>query len=489
MRRKALAGAVRATLVTMAVTTLVACGSDSDDKPGTDQPGEWDAIGNSVGPVSGFGSVYVNGVRFDTDGVVTSDDGIDREEQLEKGMVLRVNGSWKETGQGEAYEIFYDDLLRGPLTTASWDSEQRTGELKVLGQTVLVDAQTVFKGASVDELKATPEAFQVRISGWYQQEGNFRASFVGAAQLEAIFDEYQDVELEGKISNLDQLAETFNINDQPVSYDLAQFDEDLDETELSNGMLIEVEGTLKENGVFVAKEIERQGDYLAGEEGDDLELSGPVMGEYDAANRRFMLNGFTVQVSDATEFEDGAQEELLTNGVRVSVEGQVSGGVLLAEEIELKMVDAEVEGVIVGIDLSTNTIDVGGVTALISSGSLLENDEDDSQDRLKIDELAVGDLVEISGFQRESDGVGYLEVFKLERESADDDDDQEPFELQGRVTDVTETAITVLSVELLAGDVDISDIETGQKVEAEYVPTEGGQYKLLEVEAIASTED
>lgn len=487
MRRNALAGAVRATLVTMAVTTLVACGGDSNDTPDAERPGDWDAIGNSVGPVSGFGSVYVNGVRFATDGVVTSDDGIDREEQLEKGMVLRVNGSWKETGQGEAYKIFYDDLLRGPLTAASWDSEQRTGELKIMGQTVLLDTQTVFKGASIEELAASPEDFQIRISGWYQQEGHFRASFVGAAEVQATLDQLQDVELEGKISNLDQLAETFRINEQPVTYDLAQFDDDLDETELSNGMLIEVEGFLQD-GVFIAKEIERQGDYLAGEEGDDLELSGPVMGEYDAANRRFMLNGFTVQVSDATEFEDGAQEELLTNGVRVSVEGQVSGGVLLAEEIELKMANAEVEGTIVSIDLSANTIDVGGVTALITSGSLLENDEDDSQDRLKIDELAVGDLVEISGFQRESEeGIGYLEVFKLERESADDD--QDPFELQGRVTDVTDTSITVLSVELLAGDVDISDIEAGQKVEAEYVPTEGGQYKLLEVEAMASTED
>ena len=74
--------------------------------------------GSSVGPVSGFGSVFVNGVEFITRGIVNqeveSNDGIEFETDLSEGMILRVEGEWRYNGTGTAKNLGYDDTLRGP---------------------------------------------------------------------------------------------------------------------------------------------------------------------------------------------------------------------------------------------------------------------------------------------------------------------------------------------------------------------------------------
>src|SRR5690554_7381767 len=61
--------------------------------------------GSSVGPVSGFGSVFVNGVKFETDGEVISNDGIEREDQLEEGMILRIDGDWRDDGDRKSTRL------------------------------------------------------------------------------------------------------------------------------------------------------------------------------------------------------------------------------------------------------------------------------------------------------------------------------------------------------------------------------------------------
>src|SRR5690554_8191844 len=94
--------------------------------------------------------------RFTTDGRVSSDDGLEREDQLDKGMVLKVRGSWDGRGEGRADNISYDDTLRGPLTGATWDASASTGELNLLGQSIALAKETVFRGATPEQLAANP---------------------------------------------------------------------------------------------------------------------------------------------------------------------------------------------------------------------------------------------------------------------------------------------------------------------------------------------
>ena len=58
----------------IALGVLSACGGGGGGGVGV-ADGGIRGTGSSVGPVSGFGSVFVNGVKFETDGRVSSDDG------------------------------------------------------------------------------------------------------------------------------------------------------------------------------------------------------------------------------------------------------------------------------------------------------------------------------------------------------------------------------------------------------------------------------
>src|SRR5690606_26449430 len=127
------------------------CGDTGGDSALAD--GGIRGTGSSVGPVSGFGSVFVNGTRFEFDGTVVSNDGITSEEQLELGMILRIDGQWQGNGEGAAETVEYDDTLRGPMMVESpWDLATKTAGVSILGRQVRIDSQTVLKGVSTDTL-------------------------------------------------------------------------------------------------------------------------------------------------------------------------------------------------------------------------------------------------------------------------------------------------------------------------------------------------
>ena len=93
---------------TVAFGVISACGGGGSGGGLDVADGGIRGTGSSVGPVSGFGSVFVNGVRFDTrdlNGFVSSDDGIDIETQLSEGMILRVDGEWRDNGEGVAESL------------------------------------------------------------------------------------------------------------------------------------------------------------------------------------------------------------------------------------------------------------------------------------------------------------------------------------------------------------------------------------------------
>ncbi|MEP1215841.1 MAG: DUF5666 domain-containing protein [Marinobacter sp.] len=470
-----------ATAIKLAVTgaiagSLVACGGGGSGSPSDDSA----SSGTSVGPVSGFGSVYVNGTRFNTNGSVNSDDGIERETQLEKGMILKVRGRWGDDGQGEADRLDYDDTLRGELQSANWngpDLLDGEGRLIVAGQTILVDGQTVFKGATPAELNGVASGtYRARVSAWRLDDGTFRASFVGIKPVSEDFDDINEVEIEGLIRNLDSVAQTFRINGIDVDYQSAEFDDDLEPGDLADDLAVEVEGFIDSNGVLIAEEIDEEDELF--DDDDDVEIAGAISGDYDDAGRQFSLNGITVQVTGGTEFDDGLRETDLGDGLLVKVEGGFRNGVLVAEEIEPRDGDAELDGVIES--RNDDELVVSGVRVVLSGNTLIEDDDDGDNITMRtrdIESLRVGDFIEIEGRQRSSGG-GYLEAIKIEREDGDDDG----YEMEGRVTAVTDSSVTVLGLTLSVGGADLSGIRVGNQVEVDYFRNAGGGYVIDEIE-------
>src|SRR6056297_1480335 len=149
---------------TVAFGAISACGGGGSGGGLDVADGGIRGTGSSVGPVSGFGSVFVNGVEFSTDRTVVGDDGINQESRLVVGMILRVDGEWRETGLGDADTVEYDDTLRGTMQVLTpWEPVSKTATIQMLGQAVRIDSQTVVKGMTVETL--ADDDF-VRMSGW-----------------------------------------------------------------------------------------------------------------------------------------------------------------------------------------------------------------------------------------------------------------------------------------------------------------------------------
>ena len=91
-------------------------GSDSDLASSDDETSAASVV--SRGIITGFGSVYVNEVRYRTKGtkiMVDDDDG--KESDLKVGMIVTVRGSSLGGGEGSADSIVYDNESDGNLET------------------------------------------------------------------------------------------------------------------------------------------------------------------------------------------------------------------------------------------------------------------------------------------------------------------------------------------------------------------------------------
>lgn len=415
--------------------------------------------GSSVGPVSGFGSVFVNGIRFETDGNVTSNDGITSESHLDKGMILRIDGEWRDDDQGTADRVEYDDTFRGvvanEMDVVDADGVVVGKTFSVYGQSIITDQLTVFKGTT---LEALVSGDFVRVSAWRRGDGSYRASYVGVIAVDET-----NVEIEGPVSNVNTTMNSFNIGTQLVTYDdnNTDFRSGLTEAALESANIrVEVEGEIVGGELRASSIEEDETRRYRGDSDDDIEFVGPVATAYNSGERTFTINGLTVFVPNNDVFEDGLTIADLTPGLLIQVEGDFrNDGTVEAEEIELREGDAEVQGPLVFSSIRTDqqTLVLGGVSVQVTPLTIITNDDDDGDGaggRLELGDLRDNDELEIEGIERtRSNGEVYLEALKIEREAAEDGSERE-FEVVGRLGGITPDSITVLGVTISASDGD-----------------------------------
>ncbi len=298
--------------------TLVAgCGSSSSGGSGDGEPVA------SRGVITGFGSVYVNGRRFDTDDArFEIDDDSGDESDLRIGMVVTVFGYADDDGE-YADEVVYDNELKGPVTAIFIDPADASSKtLTILGQSVIVNSDTTIDddGALTYDTIAIGDVLEV-------------SGLVGNGVLVATHIELQDdddeIEIKGLIENLD--ADSFEISGFAVSYGPGtEIDDDI--AVLENGLYVEVEGQLNGAGTtLIAEEIEAEDDLFDDDDGE-IEIEG-VISNYNAGDTTFTLQGLTVDAATA-ELEPASL--VLADGLYVEAEGYLLNGVLIADEVELE---------------------------------------------------------------------------------------------------------------------------------------------------------
>ncbi len=298
----------------------------------------------SSGTITAFGSVEVNGTKFDTSNAAIIINGVEIgvgddfvPDNLELGMVVTVEGRMIEDEGLVADRVIYSPNIVGPVESISV-IDATTKEIVVLGQTVIVNVITKFEET---DFNGIAEDNVVSVSGYLDDNGVIRATF-----LEQIDDGTLIFEVTGFVENLDSNLKTFMINDLRIDYDAIS-------STLSQGIpaenqLVEVEGELV-GGELVADTIELA-DELDGEDGDEVEIMGFVT-EVISVNDiiKFKIGNQEVHVDsdpEIIEYVDGDPSDIKP-GQKLEAEGSLENGILIAVEIEFWEPDQiEVEGIV-----------------------------------------------------------------------------------------------------------------------------------------------
>lgn len=472
---------------TVAFGVISACGGAGGDGGLDVADGGIRGTGSSVGPVSGFGSVFVNGVEFSTGDIpnreVESNDGITAEGLLSEGMILRVEGEWRDDGMGTAEKLSYDDTLRGPVGQVTADPSG-AGEfvtLPVMGQSVRIDRQTVVRGTTYAALLSEPAITDhARVSAWRQADGSYRAGYI-----QIINPDLTDIELEGSISAADTAINEFTIGTITVQYDenSVSFGSGLTEADLIIGTVLEVEGTLK-GSVLTAATIDRDdARRFSRSSADDIEFTAVIDASYTPSGAgarpgEFTMGGLTVRVTDATELDDSITLDDLTEGLLIQVEGKFLSDTLVdAEEIELRDGNAKIKGVV--SSSADNAFFIGGVEVRVSSTTAFTVEDGSG---ISFQTLPIGNTtVEVEGIEKEQGADIFIEALRVE---VDDEpaelEDRNEFELEGQLRGITQNpgTVTLLGVQINDTSAVYDDVSRGDIVDDFF----NGATTILEVE-------
>jgi len=396
----------------------------------------------SSGSISSFGSIFVNGVEFDTDSATFDiEDASGSQQDLSVGMVVQISGSINPDGvTGTATSVRYGNQLEGPVdNTVSSNPDNTEKSFSVLGTTVIVDStNTVFEGTGFG-FDTIAKNNGVEISGHYDQNGALRATYI---ELKAdMFNAASTVEMEGNISGLS--GTSFNIRNVSIDASAANLS-DLPNG-LQNGVYVEVKGIYNPATLSItASEVDAE-DIELSEDADEVSIEGYIT-RY-ASDSDFDINGTTVDASGAT-LEPTTL--VLAAGIKIEVEGSISNGILIADEVESRDGKAEINAIVTTINLATNSLTLSvvastAITIVVNSSTAIEDDRDDLEPFGLSDLVAQNDFVEIVGFET---GPDTITATKIQR--SDTPNQGEPFSLQGLANAATGNAnngtITVLGV-------------------------------------------
>ena len=295
----------------------------------------------SRGAISEFGSIVVNGRRFDTNGaaVVVKNKVIGVGdaavvENLDIGKVVTVIGTGREGDESATGDrVVYRSNVKGPLA-AIQNSGKETLSVQILGQRIMVNTLTRIKSTTFEALETGDS---VEVSGYFDHSGTIWATFLEKVMSDAV------VEVAGRIHDLNDGSKTCQINQLTVDYASADTG-GLPRGMPAEGLMVEVEGMLDESGtILVATKIDVD-DVLDGEDQGQLEVTGFVTGI--TSIYEFVVGSQKIRVEAGAVVVDGDLDDIGL-GVKLEAEGKLSAGVLYAHEIEFWEPDQmEIEGLV-----------------------------------------------------------------------------------------------------------------------------------------------
>lgn len=327
--------------------TLASCGGDEQVAEGG-----IGGTGISSGPINGFGSIIVNGIRFDVSQAQILMDAVESTEgDLRHGMVVAVYGDIDESNNtGVATKVVYNTSVRGQIESIDEGSQQ----FVIMGQRVSVDDLTVFDGLNVE---AITQGMNISVSGISNADNDLFASYVSL--------------IDPMSGDPETSADSNNNFGSPVSEVPATGSESVNELELATP-------------------------------GHKVSLSGLITAE--TSDNRFSIRGVAIEVNEETVYQNGGVHSIVLNG-NVLVTGNVSNdGVVIATEVKFR--SAQLVRVAAQVDaVSQSAVTLAGrINAQVSTSTLMLDSSAAALRAFSLQDVSVGDHLIVYGYQS-SDGV------------------------------------------------------------------------------------
>jgi hypothetical protein len=420
---------------------LAACGGGGGDNsnppPNGGNPppaGGIDGVGAAIGPITNFGSIFVNGVEFSTTSAqIRIEDRAGTELELEVGDMVQVKGRIANDGRtGTAESVSFNDSVEGPVSSVNLAAST----LVVLGQTVIVTGTTVFDNSFPNpSLAGIQPGDVVEVSGFQNAAGEIVATRIEPKAPGGEF------ELFGVVSSLNPNTKRFSLSTTVVDYTTAQ----LPDGAPTEGACVEVKGSNFAGGELTASRVEVKSCTLATANGDRGEIEGFITRFVSASD--FSIGTQTVTTTASTVYLNGTAASLALN-LKIEAEGSFNAaGTLVAAKIDFKSDNsARLLGTVDSINAANSSVSIFGVTVLTNVGTAFEDKSSADLRPFTFSDLRTGDYVEVRG--AEAAAAGTMAAALVER------DDLDPRrELRGIATSVVQATLSlqILGVSVTTG--------------------------------------
>lgn len=397
----------------------------------------------SSGTVTGFGSVFVNGVEFETDEAEITVNGLRvGEEALGLGMVVTVRGTVNDDGlTGHADTVVFDGALQGPIDSITRGAHGDVLLLGVLGIEVTVErSATVFEGVEFAGLRLND---LVEVSGYRDSEGRLQSTRV--ERLSDFVPNESEVDRAGLVTGLN--GTEFMLGGFSVDFGTADLSV-LPGGVIEQGQQVLVSGTL--SGARITASVIRLVPDVSRDlvDNEDVVLQGSIT-DFDNLGR-FEVRGVAIDARDA--MLELAGEEL-NRGLIVQITGVWNGESLVARSVISRQARIVIAAPVSSVNMGAGTVSLqlydSTLTFVVSSETLIE-DSTEQRDRLRLSDISRGDYLVIEALVRGSTRL----ALRVNRSELDDSVLRAALESIDSETQLTLQGITIdtLGAEFVIGD-------------------------------------
>ncbi|MDE2304178.1 MAG: hypothetical protein KGL34_01350 [Gammaproteobacteria bacterium] len=342
----------------------------------------------SAGPISRFGSIFVNGVEFTTSGATVLVNGqASTAGALQAGDQVVVRGTVDPNGTtGTATQVEYDVSVAGPIGAAN----AAASTLTVLGQTVQVGTQTTLAA----DTNATPSfaAFLpgtlVEVSGYEKSTGQIAATRVTIVPALAAY------RISGRITAVGPAAAQFAINAETIVTGGATLSGFPAGATPQVGDRVRVDAPPLGSAAVLPADAVALLPPLVGAAGDQGQIDGEITDFVSAT--QFDVDQTHVLTNAQTQYQNGAATQLAAD-VHVSVQGTFdASGTLTASIVNFQASDPLLlQGPVGAVNPAAGTLSILGVT--ITTDRLTQFSDESAVPVVPFDlaAISVGDEVEV----------------------------------------------------------------------------------------------